>query len=76
MSHGVSLCGAPSSCADTGAEARYDANGMCAKEARPFLKKGVKFKGLAGLGTAWDMPPGEIYGDRFIPLASWNGKTG
>ena len=52
------------------------ANGMCAKEARPFLKKGAKFNGLAGLGTASDMPPGEIYGDCFIPLASWNGKTG
>jgi hypothetical protein len=51
------------------------ANALCAKEAKPFLKKGAKTKPVSGLGPASDFPPGEIYGDCFIAKGDWNGKT-
>lgn len=50
------------------------ANAMCAKNAKPFLKKGSKVKPIAALGPAKDFPPGEIYSDCFIAYKEWNGK--
>jgi hypothetical protein len=52
------------------------ANALCAKKAKPFLKKGAKTKPVAGLGPASDFPPGEIWGDCFIAKSDWNGKAG
>lgn len=55
-------------------QAKGDA--MCAKQAKPFLKKGAKTKPIAGLGPKSDFPDGDPFADCFIALADWNGKTG
>lgn len=52
------------------------ADAMCAKNAKPYLKKGAKAKSIAGLGPKSDFPQGDPFADCFIPLATWNGKTG
>jgi hypothetical protein len=52
------------------------ANALCAKEAKPYLKKGAKTKPVAGLGPKKDFPQGDPFADCFIAFADWNGKTG
>ena len=51
------------------------ADAMCAKNAKPFLKKGAKSKAVAGLGPKADFPDGDPFSDCFIVKADWNGKT-
>ena len=52
------------------------ANAACAKQAKPYLKKGAKTAPIAGLGPKKDFPEGNPFADCFIALAEWNGKTG
>ena len=52
------------------------ADALCAKQAKPFLKKGAKTAPVAGLGPKKDSPQGDPFGDCFIALTEWNGKTG
>lgn len=52
------------------------ANAMCAKNAKPYLKKGAKSKAVAGLGPKTDFPEGNPFADCFIVKADWSGKTG
>lgn len=51
------------------------ADALCAKNAKPFLKKGAKSKAVAGLGPKADFPDGNPFGDCFILKADWNGKA-
>lgn len=52
------------------------ADAMCAKKAKPFLKKGSKTKPIAALGPKSEFPDGDPFAECFIALAEWNGKTG
>ena len=52
------------------------ADALCAKQSKPFLKKGAKTKPVAGLGPKKDFPQGDPFADCFIAFADWNGKTG
>jgi hypothetical protein len=52
------------------------ANGLCAKQAKKFLKKGAKTKPVAGLGPKKDFPQGDPFADCFIAFADWNGSVG
>ena len=52
------------------------ADAMCAKQAKPFLKKGAKTKPMAALGPKSEFPDGDPFAECFIALADWNGKTG
>lgn len=70
--NGIFIKGTPSKKYPKDVQAK--ANAMCAKNAKPFLKKGSKTKPIAGLGPAKDFPPGEIFGDCFIAYKEWNGK--
>ena len=51
------------------------ANAACAKQAKPYLKKGAKTAPIAGLGPKKDFPEGDPFADCFIALSEWNGKT-
>jgi hypothetical protein len=70
--NGIFIKGKPGKNYPKDFQAKADA--LCAKNAKPYLKKGSKTKPIAGLGPAKDFPPGEIFGNCFIALADWNGK--
>jgi hypothetical protein len=70
--NGILIKGTPSKNYPRDVQAKADA--LCAKKAKPFVKKGSKTKPIAGLGPAKDFPPGEIFADCFIAYRDWNGR--
>lgn len=52
------------------------ADAMCAKQAKPYFKKGAKSKAFAGLAPKDGFPQGNPVAYCFILRSDWNGKTG
>lgn len=51
------------------------ADAMCAKQAKPYFKKGAKSKAFAGLAPKDGFPQGNPVAYCFILRSDWNGKT-
>lgn len=51
------------------------ADKLCAKIAKPLLKKGTKSTPIAALIPKDYLPPNQVFGECFIKVADWTGKA-